>query len=367
MVVFTSICANYLHKARVLARSVKKYIPDAVFIVCMTERGLTDSMRDDAFDSVVLSKDMWEGDFDAYIFKHAIVEASTAVKGQFFRWLYRAYPAEQRFVYLDPDCRVYSDFSELRELLVTKPIVVCPHLVDRGNVQMEISSMAHGVYNLGFLAVNRSKEARAMIEWWAQRLSQYCYDDIPHGIFTDQKWIDLAPCFFDVYILKHHGYDFATWRMMDAGLAKEGGVWTVKGQPLRFVHFSGYGATIEHCMQEWAPDDLFLKELYGAYREEHEAANADHVSQTPWSYGCYASGEAVRTDIRQAWREHKDEMAAFGNPFQYSNLFFNLRLRVYPVTIRERSSILWNGCRRALRAGGVGGLMRKARQKLLRK
>ena len=60
-------------------------------------------------------------------------------------------------------------------------------------------------------------------------------------------------------------------------------------------------------------------------------------------------------------------MAAFGNPFQYSNLFFNLRLRVYPVTIRERSSILWNGCRRALRAGGVGGLMRKARQKLLRK
>ena len=36
MVVFTSICANYLHKARVLARSVKKYIPDAVFIVCMT-------------------------------------------------------------------------------------------------------------------------------------------------------------------------------------------------------------------------------------------------------------------------------------------------------------------------------------------
>ena len=106
MVVFTSICANYLHKARVLARSVKKYIPDAVFIVCMTERGLTDSMRDDAFDSVVLSKDMWEGDFDAYIFKHAIVEASTAVKGQFFRWLYRTYPAEQQFVYLDPDCRV---------------------------------------------------------------------------------------------------------------------------------------------------------------------------------------------------------------------------------------------------------------------
>ena len=60
-------------------------------------------------------------------------------------------------------------------------------------------------------------------------------------------------------------------------------------------------------------------------------------------------------------------MAVFGNPFQYSNLFFNLRLHVYPVTIREHSSILWNGCRSALRADGVGGLMRKARQKLLKK
>ena len=111
-----------------------------------------------------------------------------------------------------------------------------------------------------------------------------------------------------------------------------------------------YGATIEHCMQEWAPDDLFLKELYGAYGEEHEAANADYVSQTPWSCWLLRFGEAVRTDIRQAWREHKDEMAVLATHFSTATYFFNLRLHVYPVTIRERSSILWNGCQRA--AGG---------------
>ena len=250
MVIFTSICANYLHKARVLARSVKQNVPDATFVVCMTERTFTPAMQYDAFDSVVLSKDIWDGAFEPYIFKHAIVEASTAVKGQFFRWLYDAYPNEQQFIYLDPDCRVYSDLSELRELLHVHPIVVCPHLVDPGNIEMEISSMAHGVYNLGFLAVNRSEQARSMIDWWAKRLSQYCYDDIPHGIFTDQKWIDLAPCFFNVHICKHHGYDFATWRIADSGLSKVGNAWYVKGEPLRFVHFSGYGATIERCMQE---------------------------------------------------------------------------------------------------------------------
>ena len=112
MVIFTSICANYLHKARTLAKSVKKHIPDATFIVCMTERERIPAMESPYFDKVVLSKDMWNGNFNRYIFKHAIVEASTAVKGQFFRYLYTAYPDEAQFVYLDPDCYVYSDFVE---------------------------------------------------------------------------------------------------------------------------------------------------------------------------------------------------------------------------------------------------------------
>ena len=144
MIVFTSICTNYAHKARSLAESVKQNIPDAVFLVCLTEREKPAGMDYKYFDDVVLSKDMWEGNFDRFIFKHAIVEASTAVKGQFFRYLLKRFPDEEQFVYLDPDCYVYSDFWELKELLKTKPIVLCPHLLQPGNIDMELSSTAHG-------------------------------------------------------------------------------------------------------------------------------------------------------------------------------------------------------------------------------
>ena len=75
MIVFTSICTNYAHKARTLAKSVKENIPDAKFIVCLTEREVKESMDYPYFDEVVLSKDMWEGNFNRYIYKHAIVEA----------------------------------------------------------------------------------------------------------------------------------------------------------------------------------------------------------------------------------------------------------------------------------------------------
>ena len=53
MIIFTSICANYLHKARCLAESVKTHMPDAQFFVCLTEREMPNCANFDAFDQVI--------------------------------------------------------------------------------------------------------------------------------------------------------------------------------------------------------------------------------------------------------------------------------------------------------------------------
>lgn len=320
MIIFTSICANYTHKARTLAESVKRHMPDATFFVCLTEREKPENVHSGYFDDVILSKDMWEGNFNRYIFKHSIVEASTAVKGQFFIYLMEHFPKENQFVYLDPDCYVYADFVELKELLEHRPIVVCPHLLQPGNIDMELSSTAHGVYNLGFLAVNRSDEAERFLKWWAQRLYLFCYDDIQRGIFTDQKWIDLAPCFFDVEILKHRGYDFATWSLLDCGMTKEDGKYYVKGDPLRFIHFSGYGDVIEKCMGDWLSNGEHpFRKLYNEYSKLHEKNNKDNVSKTLWSYSKYYSGEDIDDALRVEYRSNNDVMFSIEDPFAFSN------------------------------------------------
>ena len=320
MIIFTSICANYLHKARCLAESVKTHMPDAQFFVCLTEREMPNCANFDAFDQVILSKDMWEGNFDQFIYKHAIVEASTAVKGQFFRYLQKSYPNENKFIYLDPDCYVYSDFVELRELLNTKPIVLCPHLLQPGNIDMELSSTAHGVYNLGFLAVNNSDEAKRFINWWAERLYLFCYDDIQRGIFTDQKWIDLAPCFFDTYIFKHRGYDFAPWSLYECGMTCENGKYFIQGDSLRFIHFSGFGASAEKCMRDWLPEDeVPFHTLYREYAQQHEKNNADDVSHTAWTYGVCKNNEKIDDSLRLRYRSNYDVMFSIDNPFAMSN------------------------------------------------
>lgn len=304
MIIYTSICANYTHKARLLAESVKRCLPDAKFLVCLTERTIPEGVKNTFFDEVILTKDIWPNNFDRFIFKHAIVEASTAVKGRFLQYIYERYTEEEFFIYLDPDCYVYSDFVELRETLNKKNIVVCPHLLQPGNIDMELSSTAHGVYNLGFLAVRRSEEAKNFIDWWAERLHLFCYDDIAKGIFTDQKWVDLAPCFFDVEIFKHRGYDFSIWSLLDCGMIEKEGKYYIKGDELRFIHFSGQGTMAEKCMRDWLPvGEHPFKKLYTEYSKKHEESDSDHISKTPWSYAVYQDGSKIDDSIRSAYRD----------------------------------------------------------------
>lgn len=320
MIIFTSICANYVHKARTLAQSVKKHIPDAKMVLCLVEREIDSRIPCEYFDEIVLAKDAWEGNFDQFIFKHAIVEASTSVKGQFFRYLMDRYTEEDKFVYLDPDCYVYGDLVELREELNKNAIVMCPHLLRAGNVAMELSSTAHGVYNLGFLGISRSEEGRKCIDWWAERLSMYCYDDIGSGIFTDQKWFDLVPCFFEAKIFKHNGYDFAPWSLMGCHVTQDEKGYYVEGDPLRFIHFSGYGPSAETCMDEWLPEEgQLFRQLYAEYSEIHEANNADSISKTPWSYANFHSGEFVENIVRRHYRDNKTVMESIEDPFALSN------------------------------------------------
>lgn len=329
MIIFTSICANYVHKARTLAQSVKKNIPDAKMILCLVEREVDSRIPDECFDEIILAKDAWEGNFDRFIFKHTIVEASTAVKGQFFRYLMDRYRDEDKFVYLDPDVYVYSDFAELREELNKYSIVLCPHLLKPGNIDMELSSTAHGVYNLGFLGISRSDEGRKCIDWWAERLYLFCYDDIQNGIFTDQKWFDLAPCFFDVKIFKHNGYDLAPWSLLNCNMEKKQNGCYVEGYPLRFIHFSGLGATAEKCMREWLPQGKHpFKELYAEYKEIHDKNNADRISEAEWSYGCFTSGEKVKNSVRSGYRSNYDVMFMEENPFSKSNNFYEDLIRI---------------------------------------
>ena len=55
MLFCTSICANYLPKARCLAYSVKKNMPESRFVLCLLEEKIPEGVEDyEFFDDIVL-------------------------------------------------------------------------------------------------------------------------------------------------------------------------------------------------------------------------------------------------------------------------------------------------------------------------
>lgn len=364
MIYFTSICSNYLPKAMALAESVKRHDPDGTFVLCLVEREAPQVALDfPHFDEVVLAKDAGWEDFDRFMFRHSIVEASTAVKPRFMIHLTERYPQADKFVYLDPDVLVYGPFTELDALLDQHSIVLAPHLLRPGNIDMEISSLAHGAYNLGFLAVSRADNSARFLQWWAERLFLYCYDDKSRGIFTDQKWIDLVPCFFDCHILKHHGYDFATWSLLGSELVETQGAYVANGDPLRFIHFSGLDSgTIDKAIGWWltpANSATFVK-LYAEYRALLEKHGQATLGKTPWSYATYADGRKIALQARVAYR-NPERWAEVPRPFEASDATF-LPEGETPAAVAaatEPPSIL-DRFMRSTREIGLGPTMAKA-------
>lgn len=339
MIITTSICANYLPKAMVLAKSVKKTNPRATFVVCLLEREVHPAARScEYFDEVLLAKDLGFDHFDKFIFKHSIVEASTSVKGQLFIHLLGQYSEENKFVYLDPDIKVYDEMAELNRALDEHSIVLTPHLCHPEDIMdavmdNELCALQHGVFNLGFLAISRSAEADRFIRWWASRLSMFCYDDIPRGIFTDQKWIDLAPCYFNVHILKHPGYNVAPWNLSKRKLSGNGS-YEVNGEPLRFFHFSGFdsGAN-EGMINKYVPDKSnAVYAIRAQYVDELRAMGQQELGKTPWSYDCYTDGKRIEQSSRIAFRDVPELPYHVDNPFEKSNEFFRSYQNVHHIS-----------------------------------
>jgi hypothetical protein len=325
MIVFTSIAANYIPKARVLAVSLKRHNPGIFFVVCLVERTIHPAAQAaEVFDLVLTAQDLGIEEFESFIFQYSLVEAATAVKGHIFKELWRRFPGEDEFVYLDPDILVLGSFSELAQSLQTHNIILTPHLCEpEENLETvwdnEVCALKHGVFNLGFLALRRSEEAEGFLEWWCRRLAQLCYADTAAGLFVDQRWMDLAPCFFEVFIFKHPGYNVAPWNLSRRPITEDaGGELRAGDYPLRFFHFSGLDSGVFGGMvSKYCPDkENPVYKIIELYKEQCARYGQKELGKIPWSYNFYSNGEKIEDEHRLFYRTHREIKARFKGPFQ---------------------------------------------------
>jgi len=295
--VYTSFTFSYLAKARVLAESLKRHHPDWVFFALMTDEvpeGVTFDVEDESFDEILWSKDIGIDNYDEWIRQHNIIEACTAVKGPALQYL-----CEKGFdvvMYLDPDVVVFDTLQPLIDELEHSDILLTPHQLtpeDKDDATAikdnELCSLTHGVYNLGFVAVNGHKgsEGYKFAKWWHDRLYLYCREDIPNGMFTDQRWCDLVPAFFDkVKAIRDPGYNVASWNLSQRNITitKSGDI-LVNDSPLRFFHFTKLGPVGRKMTERYAVSNTEVFELWRWYQEQVDNNQLDGLPDRYWAFG----------------------------------------------------------------------------------
>lgn len=323
MLVYTSITKSYLPKARVLAKSVKRFHPDWTFVLLYSD-DLPDGfdLKQEPFDEVLTIDQLGLPNWKAWAFGHAVVELCTAVKGPAAELLAQR-PGVDKIMYIDPDIKLFSSLSSLEAMLDQHEILLTPHLLDveqdiSAIQDNEISALKHGVYNLGFFAARTSGQGLDFIRWWAERLRLFCRDDIPGGLFTDQRWCDLAPAFFSgLGIVRDRGCNVATWNIAHRRLSKDdAGVFLVAGTPLRFYHFTSYdngnGAAM---LMRYASNQAIAHELWDTYGKDLAAEGQGDARYKGWFYGQFENGETIPRESRRIYQARQDVQKAFPEPY----------------------------------------------------
>lgn len=324
MHIFTSITSNYIPKARVLAHSVKRHQPDAQFHLVLSDQVPAGwNIDEEPFDSLIPVEELPVENLDSWIYKHSVVELCTAVKGIAIQEIMRRHDAE-KVIYFDPDMAVFSPLTVLDKYLDEHDLLLTPHMTvpednKRAILDNEISCLLHGVYNLGFVAVRNGGDGRRFVDWWADRLKQFCYDSKDEGLFTDQRWVDLAPAFFDnVKILKEPEFNVATWNLShrSATGSLEEGI-KINGNPLCFYHFSGFDSGAQEVMLErYGAHSPVLTDLRNWYIDACRQQGQEDLGSIPSIYDTYSNGEKITRTERVLYRKREDLQQLFPHPRQ---------------------------------------------------
>ena len=234
--------ANYIAYAATLMQSVRAIEPDASRYIVLADTPQSFE-RLDLGAEIIGCDDLAVALIENMKLWYTVIEFNTALKPYAFAHLLDRLGYDQ-VIYLDPDIVLFAPLEVVWTALATHSLVMTPHMLrplQDGHEPSDLSILKSGVYNLGFLAARRDEQTGPFIAWWADRLLAHCRVEVVANLFTDQRWMDLAPAFVErTLILRDTACNVAYWNLVHRAVrGTPAAGWTVDGRPLVFFHFSG--------------------------------------------------------------------------------------------------------------------------------
>jgi hypothetical protein len=329
MLFCTTVTKSHLAYARVLATSLKRHNPQARLVALLVDR--VDGFfrpENEPFECITLEQLGCGPLLEHMLFYYRAEEVCCALRPLLHDYLWRT-TREPMWVFLDCDILVAGDMSDVFTKLAGGSVLLNPHnsapVPDELVGTTELPQLGSGVFNGGFVGVRRCEASAAFIKWLRDRLSKFCFYDVP-GLFVDQVWLGHVPQFFrDVVIYPHPGANIAHWNLHERRLEIDGqGRVTSNGMPIMFFHFSGWSPENPDMVSKHEP--LYQRvripqmEVWGrfahAYQAELLQAGYDQCRKWPYAFDRFIDGTTISIEQRRLhYQAYWAGKAAGGSPF----------------------------------------------------
>jgi len=320
LAVFTVCNIAYLPKALVLADSLHEHNQTRLNVI------LFDKKQDlnPHLESVDITwvEDLGLPEWKQLAFTYDIIEFSTSLKPYIALRLLKTY---SRVIFLDPDTAVYSSLDPILKDLDALPVVLTPHYTkpqpDTEN-ESDLGMMRFGSFNLGFFAVSQGAEATYFLNWWHKRCIDFCFMESQFGLSTDQKWVSIAPCFFDFLKISFNpGYNAAPWNTFERTLTgKKNGHYNVNNDyVLVFFHFSNFDHADPQYLNKRASSETgkryeLLEKLGCEYSRKLKHYEYS-MKRPPYTYDYMSDGSYISPTLRRAYVSVKHKLPTGADPF----------------------------------------------------
>jgi hypothetical protein len=250
----TIIALNYLPQAMALLESTRKVYPKIDFYVLIIDATSKDLVSLPSA-KVLIPQDLdipeqWLLEMSFY---YDSMELATSLKPFLLKTLLEK--GVSTVTFLDPDILLFNKLDEGMRAAEKYGIALTPHRLTPANINggetLDLGFLQYGIFNLGYISVGQ--KSKPMLNWWGTRLRWYCTKFPNDAVFTDQKWMNFVPALFEHEVIKHSGYNLATWNIDERLLTKRNGKLYAGAKELVFIHFSQMSGALAlgHKTDRW--------------------------------------------------------------------------------------------------------------------
>jgi len=323
LAVFTVCNIAYLPKALVLADSLALYHQTRLKVILFDKKQVLEPNPGTV--DITWLEDLGVPAWRELAFMYDIIEFSTSLKPFIALKLLETHT---KVIFLDPDTAVYNSLDPIEQDLDTHPVVLTPHYLKPQpdtEGESDLGMMRFGSFNLGFFAVRQGEQASYFLNWWNRRCIDFSFMESQFGLSTDQKWISIAPCFFDFLKISFNpGYNAAPWNTFERTLTgKRGAHYIINGEtPLIFFHFSNFDHDDPQYLNKRASSENRVKydllEQLGRDYSNKLKKYESLVNRVDYTYDYMSDGSYISPTLRRAYASVKDMLPANVDPFDSS-------------------------------------------------